>query len=79
MTRIKITTSMSTTVIEVASPIDESFEIRYLDCLYCGLPFRWKETAPHQKFHADHCRKIYHWHHIAEVETHPRLAKTLSA
>ena len=78
MTRIKITTSISTTIVEVASPVDETFEIRYYDCLYCGGAFRDSSTDHRQKFCGDRCRKIYFKHGIAHCETIKRLPVFLS-
>ena len=73
MTRIKITTSMTTTIFEVQSPIDETFEIRYLDCLYCGGPFRETVFNHRQKFCRDQHRKLYFKLGIAKCETISRL------
>ncbi len=75
MTTIKITTSMSTTTISVPSPVDETFEIRYHDCLYCGTAFR--KHSHQQKFHSDSCRFLYHHKGIADFETQPRYSEVL--
>lgn len=78
MTTIKITTSMTTTIVSIPSPVDEVFEIRYRDCLYCGAPFRDCGRDDRHKFHSTVCRVLYFKHDIASCETVNRSTVPLS-
>lgn len=78
MTTIKITTSVSTTIVQVMSPLDDVVEIEYGDCQYCGLPFRKNPRGSNHRFHDEKCRKLYFALGIGELETPRRLMPALS-